>query len=86
MNDSSQTSESFVPDIDARMQVLRDCTRKLEPRDYELVQMRYDKGLDIQAIADRLGRSAQSVYKRLARIHDALLQCIRRNLRREELA
>lgn len=79
-------SASLVHQIDARMEVLRECVRKLDPRDYTLVQMRYDRELDVQTIADRLGRSAQSVYKRLARIHDVLLHCIRRGLHREELA
>lgn len=79
-------SESFVHHIDARMQALRECMGKLDARDYELVQMRYENEMDVQAIAGRLGRSAQSVYKRLARINDALLHCIRGALSREELA
>jgi len=81
-----RTSESLVRHLDARMEVLRDCIRKLDPRDYMLVQMRYDHELDVETIAERLGRSVQSVYKRLARIHDVLLHCVRRNLQREELA
>ena len=71
-----EKSESFYEQVDARMQALRHCIGKLNSRDYELVQMRYK----------RLGRSMQSVYKRLARIHDALLHCVRRTLGMEEPA
>jgi RNA polymerase sigma-70 factor (ECF subfamily) len=81
-----ERSSSLVGHIDARMQALRECIRKLQTRDYELVQMRYERELDVQTIADRLGRSAQSVYKKLARINDALLRCIRKTLVQEEVA
>lgn len=72
--------------MDSRIQALRGCVRKLDPRDYELIQMRYENEIAIKAIAERMGRSVQSVYKRIAHIHDALLRCIRRAIRRGELA
>jgi RNA polymerase sigma-70 factor (ECF subfamily) len=81
-----EKSESFYEQVDVRMQALRQCIGKLNDRDYELVQMRYEKEQDVKEIAERLERSMQSVYKRLARIHDALLHCVRRTLGMEELA
>lgn len=47
--------------------------------------MRYENEMSVKKIAERLERSVKSVYKRLARINDALLQCIRRALSTEEL-
>jgi RNA polymerase sigma-70 factor (ECF subfamily) len=81
-----EKSESFSQQVDARMQALRYCIGKLNSRDYELVKMRYEKEQDVKDIAVGLGRSMQSVYKRLARIHDVLLHCVRRALGWEELA
>ena len=79
-------SADFVDQIDLRMQALRDCVRKLRQADYELIRMRYEDEVAIKAIAERMGRSVQSVYKRMARVHDALLRCIRRAIGREEFA
>lgn len=79
-------SAQFVEQIDSRMHALRDCVAKLSERDYELIRMRYEDEVAIRAIADRMGRSVQSVYKKIARIHDALLRCIRRAISSEELA
>jgi len=78
--------EPFVEQMDGRMQALRRCVRRLNPRDYELIRLRYESEIAIRAIAERAGRSVQSVYKRMARIHDALLQCIRDTISREGLA
>jgi RNA polymerase sigma-70 factor (ECF subfamily) len=81
-----QESEHFVEQIDSRMQALRKCIRKLSQRDYELIKMRYEDEIAVKTIAERLSRSIQSIYKRLALIHDALVRCIRRTLAKEELA
>jgi RNA polymerase sigma-70 factor (ECF subfamily) len=78
-------SDNFVKNIERRMQALRKCVRKLSKRDYDLIQMRYERELTIKAIAKRLGRSVQSIYKRMARINDSLIRCVRRTLAAEEL-
>ena len=79
-------SNRFVRQIDSRMQVMRRCVQRLNPRDYDLIRLRYEDEVAIKAIAERAGRSVQSVYKRIARIHDALLECIRNTIHREGLA
>ena len=79
-------SEAISDQVDIRMQALRHCIGKLNDRDYELVQIRYEKERDVKEIAAGQGRSMQSVYKRLARIHDALLRCVRSTLNGGELA
>jgi len=81
-----EESDPFVRQIDSRIQALRGCVRKLSRQDHELIQMRYEDEIAIKAIAERLGRSVQGVYKRIAHIHDALLRCIRRAISREGLA
>lgn len=78
-------SDNFIKNIERRMQALRKCVRKLSNRDYDLIQMRYENELSIKTIAERLGHSVQSIYKRMARINDSLIRCIRRTLAMEEV-
>ncbi|MBN2183485.1 MAG: sigma-70 family RNA polymerase sigma factor [Sedimentisphaerales bacterium] len=78
-------SDNLAKNIERRMQALRTCIRKLSKTDYDLIQMRYENEFTIKSIADRLGRTVQSIYKRMARINDSLIRCIRRTLATEEL-
>jgi RNA polymerase sigma-70 factor (ECF subfamily) len=79
-------SDRFVEQIDSRMQALRMCIGKLAQSDHELICMRYRDEISIKSIAEQMGRSAQSIYKRITRIHDALLRCVRRAVSREGFA
>jgi RNA polymerase sigma-70 factor (ECF subfamily) len=79
-------SERFIEQTDVRMQALRQCIDKLGPQDYELIRLRYRDEVTIEGIARQMGRSVQGIYKRIVRIHDALLRCVRRTLSEEELA
>jgi RNA polymerase sigma-70 factor (ECF subfamily) len=79
-------SDRFVEQTDSRTQALRECIGKLNQRDYDLICMRYRDEINIKGIAERMGRSVQSIYKRITRIHDALLRCVRRAVSPEEFA
>ena len=79
-------SGPFLEQIDSRTQALRLCIRKLNPQDYELICKRYQDELTPRSIAQQMGRSVQSIYKRIARIHEALLRCVRRAVGSEEFA
>jgi RNA polymerase sigma-70 factor (ECF subfamily) len=79
-------SEPFVEQTDSRMQALRKCVGKLDQRDYDLICLRYRDETSVKTIAEQMGRSIQSIYKRIARIHDALLRCVRKAMSSEELA
>jgi len=78
-------SESFVRQLDGRLHILRTCVRKLTPNDHTLIRLRYEEEVTIRIIAERWNQSVQSIYKRLARVHDMLLRCIRRSMRTEGL-
>ena len=67
------------------MTSLKDCVHRLPGKDKDLVSLRYDHNLKVKDIARRLGRSVQSVYQNLARIHGLLLSCVQRNTALEEL-
>jgi RNA polymerase sigma-70 factor (ECF subfamily) len=79
-------SDPFLEQMDSRIQALRTCLRKLSPRDYELICLRYQDEVTAKSIAQKRGHSVQSIYKRMARIHEALLRCVRRAIGSEELA
>jgi RNA polymerase sigma-70 factor, ECF subfamily len=81
-----EESARFVEQVDSRMQALRHCLDKLSPKDYELIRLRYRDEVAIQGIAGQMGRSVQGIYKRLVRIHDVLLRCVRKALHEEEYA
>lgn len=65
---------------DARRDALEGCLAKLGESERELIRLRYQSDATTQAVADQLGRPMKAVYKALNRIHDALLQCVRRSL------
>ena len=77
--------ESLVrsEDLEARRAALVQCIQKLRPRDRELIQQRYAPGESGKALAETIGRPANSVYQSLGRIRRTLLECIERRLATE---
>lgn len=65
---------------DARRDALEHCLSKLRPDDRELIRLRYQPDATTQAVAERLGRALKTVYKALNKIHERLLDCVRRTL------
>jgi len=63
---------------------LRECVERLSQRDRELLRGRYDSGISIQDLAESAGRSPNSVYKLLRRIHGDLFDCITAKLKEQE--
>ncbi len=79
-------ADSMLDTMDTRIEAMKKCIAKLGERDRNLIQMRYAKDLAIKIIAERIGRSIHAVYKGLARIHDLLLQCIRKQMSTEGMS
>jgi RNA polymerase sigma-70 factor (ECF subfamily) len=87
---SDRTVETLVDQLmalgersDARRDALAECLAKLNSRDRELIQLRYQPEATTQRVADCVGRSLKAVYKALNRIHGQLLLCIRQTLASE---
>jgi RNA polymerase sigma-70 factor, ECF subfamily len=66
------------------MDALRECKAKLASADVELLDCHYGRDLSAQQIADRLGRSRQSVCNSLLRIRRWLMECVRMRLAQHE--
>ena len=79
-----ETHEELQADeIEDRRQALVQCAAKLRENDRELLNDCYGDSSGVAAVAQRRGRSAQSVHNSLRRIRRALFECIRRALDHE---
>lgn len=66
--------------INERISALRECLQKLPAQERTLLQMRYEDNIPAQKLADMIGKSMQTVYRSLARIHTILGRCMRKTL------
>jgi RNA polymerase sigma-70 factor (ECF subfamily) len=72
--------------LDDRRAALQGCLEKLPARDRDLLLIRFAEGVTTQSAAEQVGRSADAVYKALARIRHALFDCVTRSLAQEAQA
>lgn len=66
--------------LDERREALATCIEKLRPRDRDLLIRRLSEGATTQSTAAQVGRSVDAVYKALAKIRQALFDCVNRAL------
>ena len=76
----SEEAISRSSEIESRREALQHCLQKLEPHDRELIEQRYQPGVNGKELAIRWGRPQNSVYQSLGRIRKILLECIHRQL------
>lgn len=70
--------------IPARLSALSDCLSQMTAAERRLIQLRYFRSATVESIAQKTGQSTSTVYKSLAKIHEALLDCITRKLAQED--
>jgi RNA polymerase sigma-70 factor len=63
-----------------RQEALAGCLEKLSPADRDLLEQKYFRQRSVAEIAESCSRSIHSIYRALSRVHDWLLECIRRSL------
>ena len=66
--------------LEERRLALRECLKKLGPRDRVLIEHRYGGAETIKQIAKRLGRPANTLYKAFERIRRTLFECINKTV------
>lgn len=59
-----------------RARALRICMERLPDRSRDLLRLRYDQGLKLKDLGERLARSLDAVHKALSRIRAALRRCV----------
>lgn len=69
--------------LDHRREALAACLDKLPAADRDLLSWRFQEGATTESTAQRAGRSVHVVYKTLARIREALFECVNRRIAAE---
>ncbi len=64
--------------LETQHSLLRGCMRMLASPSRELLQLRYDSGLSLRAVAQKLGRTEAAVQVALSRVRKWLLECVQR--------
>jgi RNA polymerase sigma-70 factor len=61
-------------------EALAECLEKLSAADRDLLHQKYFLQRSVTEMAESCSRSIHSIYRALSRIHDSLLECVRRKL------
>jgi RNA polymerase sigma-70 factor (ECF subfamily) len=67
-------------ELDARLDVLGQCMKKLPPVDLTFLNKRYENRMSVIDMASEFEISVHIAYKRLARIKHLLLRCIHKTM------
>lgn len=75
-------AEAMQPleDADRREDALAGCLEKLSKTERKLIESRYFNAESPKQIAEQSSKSVHAIYRSLARIHEALLQCVQRSI------
>jgi RNA polymerase sigma-70 factor len=69
-----------VDETEDRKEALAGCLERLSASDRELLERKYFSQLSVAEIAEGCSRSVHAIYRALSRVHDSLLECMRRAL------
>jgi RNA polymerase sigma-70 factor, ECF subfamily len=72
-------------DLGHRHAALEACLERLAPQDREIIEQRYYHRRSPKELAMAKACSVHVVYRKLSRVHTALLECVQRRLSLEEL-
>ena len=81
LDDVAEAYVEFAPELEERVQALRECVRGLAGRDTRILRLRYERSLSLDEIASKLKLSAVNVRVLLSRVRMGLRECIERKLR-----
>ena len=79
-NNLENQAKTELHDADEYLSHLKNCINKLPQDDVGLLEQRYVSGMAVKDIAERFGRNVKSVYRSMARIHNLLRLCIKKQL------
>ncbi len=73
-------AEHAAQQFDAIREALRHCLELLTPRNRDLVERRYYRGVPLAEIAQTVGRTVGAIKSALLRIRRELAECVKRRL------
>lgn len=76
----AEETAQALDQLDQRAQLLAGCIDQLPEAQRQLIQLRYREGQDVNAIARRVEKSVDAVYRTLSRIRQALYHCVNQKL------
>lgn len=76
--------DAVLPEISARQDALRQCLKRLNPKQQKAIQLYYRDEISQLEIAELMGMSKSAVGVLIHRTRLALRECIRHRLKREE--
>ena len=79
----AEAATELLSQNDRRVEALQACLSRLRDKDRELIRLRYFSENSAKQVAQKMGRSVDSIYRSLNRVHDRLLLCIRHSLQKE---
>ncbi len=65
-------------EIDIKFEKLEQCLSKLNEQDQKIIKRRFQDDSKVRSIAQEFDTTENRIYKRIARIKDALLKCVNR--------
>jgi RNA polymerase sigma-70 factor (ECF subfamily) len=76
----AEESAAAADVLEERSQALAGCVAKLPANHRDLIRLRYAEGLSVEAIADKLDRTVDAVYRALSRIRHTVHECVTHSL------
>ncbi len=67
-------------DIEDYKTTLSNCIQKLDPKDRDLLDMKYQKNMTVKTISELLNQTIQNVYYHLVKVRNSLRNCMKRNM------
>jgi RNA polymerase sigma-70 factor (ECF subfamily) len=78
-----QEVKEAIPGMEDRLDALKNCVKKLDDSQRNLLKMRYEEGITIKNIGAYISKSTSTAFYSLSIIHKLLFQCVRRTLGEE---
>ena len=82
----SKERQSHLGNHNVRLESLRDCFKKLDSGDQELLLRATLEKQSIKHFAEEAGKTVQTLYNRLSTLRRELAECIKNRLKREEIS
>ncbi len=84
INAVATEAESSAEHLENREHTLQGCIARLPEDQRQVLLLRYQEGLELEAMSNRLGRTVAALYRQLSRIRQNLHDCVTKSLARSE--
>lgn len=78
--------EVLCEEENAYSEALEECIKHLKEKSRKIISLRYVDNMKIVDIALKMGKTLNSTYQTVSRIHQSLLKCVVQKLGREEMS